>query len=308
MKESTKLLCFALACLAVAACKKEEDGSADQDFTALYFLNYQEGKLSKISLSSPGSFTNVATISNEHYSCIAFDKATGYVYIGNEPDDSLNSTISRVKTDGSGTVEVLFDFADGVHTPTSMVVSGNKLIWANSGRDQVMSANKDGSGAPTVMYGGAKVLGYSYGMAISGNKLYWSEFSSNPVFVQGIHVGNLDGSGSPALLYDATASLSDAMRYPSNIAIAGNKIYWADEDRDAVGYAPLNGSGPISELYGPAFGVNSGDGLAIDEKNGKIYWSETGDDEIKRANLDGTSSSAETLLTLKVTYGITLGR
>lgn len=307
MKKTSFLFVFGLAFLSAISCKKEEDGSGDFEYTALYFLNYVDGKLSKISLSSPGSFTNVATISNEHYSCIAYDKATGYVYIGNEPDDSLNSRISRVKTDGSGTVEVLFDFADGVHTPTSMVVSGNKLIWANSGRDQVMSANKDGSGTPTVMYGGAKVLGYSYGMAISGNKLYWSDFSGSTV-TNGIYAGNLDGSGTPLLLYDATASGSDAMRYPSNIAIAGNNIYWADEDRDAIGYAPLSGSGPISELYGPTLDINSGDGLAIDEKNGKIYWSETGDDEIMRANLDGSSSSAETMLTPKVTFGITLGR
>jgi hypothetical protein len=303
------LLLLVLAAGVISSCKKEDGGTDDNAFTALYFLNYQDGKLSKINLSAPGSFTNVATITDDHYSCIAYDPASGYVYIGNEPSLAADSKISRVKTDGSGTVEVLFDAADGVSSPTSMVIYGNKLIWANSGTDQIMTGNKDGSGTPTTLYGGAAVAGYSYGMAISGNKLYWSEFSSNVVlFTQGIHVGNLDGSGTPTVLYNATTDLADAMRYPSNIAISNNKIYWADEDRNAVGVAPLNGSGPITELYGAAFGINEGDGLAIDERTGKIYWSETGDAEIKRANLDGSSASAETLLTTKVTYGITLGR
>jgi hypothetical protein len=292
--------------MALFSCKKDDDGTGDYEFTALYFTNNADSKLSKVSLASLGSFTNTATISNDHYSCIFFERSTGYVYIGNEPD-SGPSSISRVKTDGSGTVEVLFDGTDGVGDPTSIIVNGNKLIWVNSGSNQIMTANKDGSGTVSTMYGGAVVVGFGYGIAISGSKLYWSDFSGSTV-TNGIYVGNLDGMGTPVLLYDATVSLTDEMKYPSAIAISGNKIYWSDEDRDLIGYAPLDGSGPMAALYDATDDINSADGLAIDEMNNKIYWSETGDDEIMRANLDGSSASAETVLASKNTFGIALGK
>jgi hypothetical protein len=296
MKKLFFLPLIALLILSSVSCKKDKDGDGFIDYTVLYWTTYNGGIVGKISLSAPGSSTNVATglVGITH---IKYEASSGFLFVANEGD----SKIYRISSDG--VVVTLFDGADGVDAPTSLVINGSKLIWANSGTEQIMTANKDGSGTVTTLYGGAAVADYSYGMAINGNKLYYSDFSF------GIFVGNLDGTGTPTLLYASSAAANDGLNAPSNIKIdaSTNRIYWSDESDNAVCYAPLNGSGPITKLYDATDGIARADGIDIDFKNKKIYWSETSSDKIKRANLDG-SGSIEEMLTGIESYGIALGK
>jgi uncharacterized protein (DUF2147 family) len=118
--------------------------------------------------------------------------------------------------------------------------------------------------------------------AFGADSIYWSAGNA-------IRVGNLDGSGSPALFNGETG--------PQGVAIdpAAGKIYWARSTTDAIRVANLDGTGTASNLF---TGESNPRGVAIDPAAGKIYWANVNSGEIRVANLDG-SGSASNLFTVE---------
>jgi len=94
----------------------------------------------------------------------------------------------------------------------------------------------------------------------------------------------------------ACASEPRFCRFPSNCRssfrrkCSGRKMYWTDAGTRKVQRANINGTN-IEDLIDTGQSPN---GIALDEANGKIYWSENGglleERKIRRANLDGTGA------------------
>jgi len=77
-------------------------------------------------------------------------------------------------------------------------------------------------------------------------------------------------------------------------------IFWGEQSPNGIGRADL---GPVSNQQ-TIFSGDSTQGVAVDEIGGKFYWTDTGPNRIRRADLDG--SNAETLLTNVIAQGITI--
>ncbi|HUO69670.1 MAG TPA: hypothetical protein VMU39_02750 [Solirubrobacteraceae bacterium] len=109
------------------------------------------------------------------------------------------------------------------------------------------------------------------------------------------------GTGlNSAFVTAATPSCGSFPQTPSvsSVAVDGSHIFWTDIANGTIGRAGIDGSAPNDQflaVYRPCgpggFGLNQGPGgLAV--AGGRVYWSDTDDGKVGRANVDGTGVSA----------------
>ncbi len=224
----------------------------------------------------------------------------GFLYVANSGQDE----ILKMANDGSGSVEVLYDADDGVSAPDGIAIDNENdmLYWSNSGSGQIMKASTSGTGTPSALaFDGNAIISSCYGLKvdIESGELYLSDF------YQYIKKGNMDGTGTPEVLFNPENSLD--MSTPSNVFIdpVREKIYWTDEGGDKIIEANIDGSGTPVALFDSTDGVQRPDGIAVDYASGKIYWSDTNLSKIFKGNLDGTGSPEE-LIEAEGCYGMIL--
>lgn len=272
------------------SCKEDTNPVAQSPIASKLFFTKSSADtvIGKIDLKNGNTTTDFAKgsasgITGNTLVALTLNTKTGDIYVTNEED---NGPIFKLNSSGIANI-----FYNGVEAKSPGGIAYNstndKIYWINRGNGKIYSMNADGSGLPTALFGGANVnaKGYSIQLDETNNKLYYANFYK-------IYVGNLDGTGTPSVLYDIK---TDTIESPSNIAldISNNKIYWTDEDADIVACANLDGSGNFKILYNNSIhGVNRSDGLAIDVKGGKIYWSETAGSvsRIRVGNIDGSGT------------------
>ncbi len=169
-----------------------------------------------------------------------------------------------------------------------------KVYWTT---DTIRRADLDGSNAEDViaMYR----VRNPYGMAIdpTGGKMYWTCGSGR------VQRANLDGSG---LEYIVTAISGDA----SGIAVDpdGGKVYWVikatGKEHAKIRRASLDGSS--AETLVTAYWVTRPADVALDLGAGKMYWTDSGVDSIRRSDLDGSNIEVLVDTGLNVPAGIAL--
>jgi len=287
------------AIMLIPSCKKDSNEPATA--ANVYFADWDGTTVYKIDLvNSPNTatplFDNTDGLTSPSSVTLTDN---GYLIVTEEN----NNRIIKVKKDGTGSIVVLYDSGDGVSEPDAITIdnSTGKIYWCNSGTNQIMKGSDDGADTPTALYSGAEVIDYAYGIAIdkSHGKLYISDFSL------GIKVGKLDGTGTMSVLWDSN-NFAD-MGSPSNLFVDGKhgKVYWTDEDTDAIVAANLDGTGTPLVLFDDTDGVGRADGIGVDYNSKKIYWSETSNNVIARGNLDG-SGEREVLVSGVESYGLVL--
>jgi len=184
---------------------------------------------------------------------IAIDVAAGKVYWGVEVDGDFKIQVGDM--DGTGPIVDLFDQSDGVGEARGIAldIDAGEMYWVENAK--VLKANMDGSGTVTELFNagngfggggtdialdvaagkiylGTTVLGVKVanmdgsgmatflfmtsgadGIAVDADagKIYWVVDEDFEVLV-----GNLDGSGTPTVLYDP----SDGVDWPRRIAVA----------------------------------------------------------------------------------------
>ncbi|NMM46829.1 IPT/TIG domain-containing protein [Marinigracilibium pacificum] len=267
--------------------------------TALYYTFWNDNEVSFINLLANNSISVLYDNQNinDYPNGLTHDK-NGYLYFAEE----VSNRIIKAKEDGSS-FEVLYDSEDGVSTPSSITIdySTNKLYWTNKGNGAIMVGNTMGTEVPYPLFGEQEVLWYSYGIQVDSinSKIYFSDF------IGSIKVGELDGTGTPTVIYDTNNT--DKIYWPSDIYtdFLRGKIYWTDESLSVIMEANIDGSGDIKELFNTSDGLNRTDGVYVDYAMGKIYWSETNNQQICRGNLDG-SGEKEVLANGPRSYGMYL--
>ncbi len=285
-----KLIPFGLLplvlCLLATSCEKDEDNDKKTEKKAvnLYYTDWAASKIGKIDLIDDPNDAVTLFNSSDGIAGPAGIVLTedGYLIVSDDEADC----ILKMKKDGTGEIEVLYDDSDGVNEPDGMAYDKQTgaIFWCNSGTYQIMKGSSDGSQPVQTLYGGDDVIEYAYGMAIdkTNNKLYIGDF------YLGILYGNLDGSGTLSVLYNS-ANYPD-LSAPSNVFVrpSEEKIYWADEDAYDIVSASLDGTGTPDVLFDSSDGVNRPDGIYVDHIDDMIYWSETNSNVIARGNLDGS--------------------
>jgi|GEM_PF-2867492 len=146
-------------------------------------------------------------------------------------------------------------------------------------QSRIARADADGSNPETVLDGYNQGSGLK-DLAIDGQagKLYWG----NPIDST-LERANLDGTDLEVVLTDV---------HPTGIAldVGGGKIYWADYtySNPRIRRANLDGT-DVQDLVSNSSGCVL-EGLCLDLTEGKVYWAERMDQQIWRANLDGSGA------------------
>ncbi len=179
---------------------------------------------------------------------IAIDPINNKIYWS----EATNSTSDRIMVgnlDGSGSPSVVFSNVDA----RGIVVDATnaKLYWAEVNNDNIKSGNSDGSGVPVILFNNATDgISKPYGLAVDlvNSKIYWSEINAGGNGNNRIAMGNLDGSGSPTVLFD---NPTDGVNNPREIAINTNtnEIFWTEIGSDAIKSGNIDGSGSPTTLF-----------------------------------------------------------
>jgi low density lipoprotein receptor-related protein 5/6 len=124
---------------------------------------------------------------------------------------------------------------------------------------------------------------------IKRNKMYWADDDRR------IQRANLDGSRIETLVDRETTGLR-----PRALAldVTGRRIYWLDRSEPAIYISPLEG-GSVERICSA---MGRPGKIFLDRLNHHMYW--TADENIYRANMDG--SSPEVILTLTEPLGISV--
>lgn len=193
-----------------------------------------------------------------------------------------------------GTVEELYDSAQGVNLPMGLAIDpvGGRICWANYGDSTIRGAPLAAGGTVEELYGAADGVSDPFGVAIdpAAEQIYWTNGEWSTAGVAGtIRRAPLDGDGPVVTLYGP----SHGVGRPAGVAIdrAAGRIYWANGATGEIWRAPLTpgSGGSVGTLYGPPQVIGP-QWLAIDPAAGRIYcthWNHPGDGRIRGAPLAG---------------------
>ena len=213
------------------------------------------------------------------------------VYWINTGDD----TIRCAPLAGGGTVDTLYDSAQGVDLALGIVINpaAGRIHWTNYGDSTIRGAPLAGNGPVATLYDSAQGVTDPVKLAIdpAAKWIYWTGNYGNGE----IRRAPLAGGGPVISLYDP----AQGVFAPTGVAIdpAAGRIYWSDSGYGTLLGAPLAGGGNVNTLYGPAPGgawgppVYGPSGVAIDPAAaGRIYWSNYADGTIRGAPLGGAGN------------------
>ncbi|HNI31729.1 MAG TPA: hypothetical protein PK628_02285 [Chitinophagales bacterium] len=283
MKKKHVLIGIIAIATTIFSCKKENKEPTAA--SSLFYTVYSDSIIGKIDLKNGNAISNFSKgiasgLNRGSLLGLALNTNTGEIYATNE---QTNGPIYKINTNGIATI--LYDGANA-DRPAGIAYSSstNKVYWSNRGDGKMYSISASG-GTPTQMFVGFDDAdGYSVKVDDKNGKIYFANFDE-------IFIGNIDGSGTPTVLY---SDKNDTLEAPSSIEldVDNNKIYWSDEFADVVASANLDGTGNIKILFNnTTHGVDRSDGLAIDFVSKKIYWTETdGVGRIRVGNLDGSGT------------------
>lgn len=272
-----------------------------EDLGKLYLTAFSQRLVGVIDPTDPGEATELYDFFDDGLNPvmgIRIDHDTQMIYA----TETENNRIVRMKADGTGDVEVVYDATDGVGEPQGIGIDPitGKLYWANRSTNQLMRGSMDGSQVPEEMYSGEDYEYDCYGMWVDHDNslLYFVDQNWARIYA-----GKLDGTGEPVLVIPTI----DGFFCTSAVQVVDDKIYWTDYCVDRVMVASLTGNLNITTLYDKSDGVDGPFGLYVDKENDRIYWTETVNNEIAYGNLDGTATPV-IIDELVNSYGIVLDK
>lgn len=119
----------------------------------------------------------------------------------------------------------------------------------------------------------------------AGNKLYWSSIATNQIMA-----GNLNGSGSPQLIFEGNDNVE--VNYPTGLALANGKVYWANQGSSSIARSNPDGTNP-EILFDAEDNVNYSQDIEMEVVGNKLYWTNVGSAQIMRGNVNGSGTPEE---------------
>lgn len=185
---------------------------------------------------------------------------------------------------GTFTVSLTASSAFGSQTVTKEVIIGGapedpaQLYYMAIGDEFLRKLILDGTGSVNDVYNAVGKGGVGMAYDEVNEKLYFSDFDTYPF--GNIWRINLDGTGIEAI----ASNIGDP--YAIALDVAGNKIYWVDDDGN-VSKANLDGSNPEIGFF--ALSGVSWRAISLDVENSKMYVYDVNIEEIYEVNLDGSN-------------------
>ncbi|XP_050692314.1 low-density lipoprotein receptor-related protein 6-like [Eriocheir sinensis] len=168
----------------------------------------------------------------------------------------------------------------------------NRLYWTDISVKSISRAFMNGSQMERVVEFG---LAYPEGMAVDwlARNIYWADMGNNR-----IEVARLDGSSRRVLLWQNIAS-------PKSLALDPSQgyMYWSEwrEEQPSISYAHLDAANPTVIITK----MGRGNGLTIDFKDNRLYWTDIDNLMIESSDLSGYNREV-IVRNLPQPYGLTL--
>lgn len=276
-----------------AAYADSKDGDRDNAirgqlfFTNIFLPTFQDGFIE--CLNTDGSKLKSLVSTGDGARGIAFDPAKGKIYWSN-----INRhVISKASLDGTNQEDIVTANLSGPFS-LDIDVKRKKIYWVDVDLFKIGRANLDGTNQTVLIHStcfssvGHQCF-YNGGLAVDSvnKKLYWTTVycsdNSCSTVLGDILRSDLEGSGIETVV--------DGVGSPFWIQVdpIGKKIYWTDIVNNVVRRSNLDGT-RIDDLF-VVGKKNNPNSLALDLKNGYIYWDQDGDVPnrscIKRMDLNG---------------------
>jgi DNA-binding beta-propeller fold protein YncE len=238
----------------------------------IYWDNYNANQVAYADISGGGGgLLNLTGATLENPEGLAYDSATGRLYIASSGETGNNGAILYANLDGSGAGT--FSTAGApVEVPEGVAVNpvNRTLYWTNSkeGANTIGWARVDGSAGGTLNTNGTTVE-WPYKLAVDPvhGKVYWFNTENSPFT---IGYANADGSGGGGTL-DLTGATPPTSVRGLVVDPAGNRLYWLSGTGERISYVSLSGGGGGDiDLSGAPF--TGPYGLALDPSISRLYW------------------------------------
>ncbi len=208
--------------------------------------------------------------------------------------DVKRRVISKINVNGKNQKDIVTTKLD---FPSDVDIDNGKIYWSDQSKNQIGRANLEGTDRAFIIplpcslnIGFFCTAGGNLAIDSLKKKLYWTiaycsdnSCSTPSTYLGDILRSDLDGSNIKVVVA--------AVGRPSSIQIdpVEKKLYWTDYVNDVVRRSNLDGTG-VEDLF--VVGENNNpNSLALDLKNGYIYWDQDSDVPnrscLKRMRLNG---------------------
>jgi len=219
------------------------------------------------------------------------DAATNGTQVLNWTADTTAVEVSGLSADAAYYFNVLVRDAAGnvasyvmtqATTASAPVDEAPKIIWADQGRDMVLSANLDGTGIDTLLSDYRLNLDTPNYLTIdrARKKLYVSDWGTDRIIRMGI-----DGSNPEVIISNPDVDGPVGMGFDNT----GDRLFFLDQYTDRIQRSAPDGS-LIEQLITGV--LNIGYGMAVDGEAHEMYWTDWGDTLVYRASMAGTNRTA----------------
>ncbi|WP_161990617.1 hypothetical protein [Candidatus Methylobacter oryzae] len=221
---------------------------------------------------------------------IAVDPVNGEIFWS----DVKRRVISKINFNGKNQKDIVTTKLD---FPADVDIENGKIYWSDQSKNQIGRANLDGTNRVFIVplpcslnVGFFCTAGGNLAIDSVKKKLYWTTAycSDNSCSTPSSYLGDIVRSGLDGSNIKIVVT---AVGRPSSIQIdpVEKKIYWTDYVNDVVRRCNLDGT-EVEDLF--AVGKNNNpNSLALDLKNGYVYWDQDGDIPnrscLKRMRLNG---------------------
>ena len=190
--------------------------------------------------------------------------------------DTTKELIARADATNGAPAELIIDLPDA-DNPQALNVSRTtgKIYWGDETADVISRADLDGSNIEANFITGQR----AYDIVVAGDYIYWVGLSF------GVRRADLADGGN---VTDIATPKANARSEGIDVDLVNGKIYWSDYNgTQAVYRCNLDGS-DVEVILDVDDGLAGPWGVAVDGAGGKVYWSDFTNDELCRANLDGS--------------------
>ncbi|MFP6871910.1 MAG: hypothetical protein VCA55_00230 [Verrucomicrobiales bacterium] len=193
--------------------------------------------------------------------------------------DNGADIIYRARLDGSGRGAII---TTGLGFPADLALDreAGKLYWCDRNNNRIERANYDGSGRETLI---ATTRPYYLDLDLVNKKIYWGDFSGGNIFR-----ADLPDATDIQTVVSGLVQTRGVKLDPS-----GDYLYWCDRNARKIQRRRISG-GLIEDLY---TGLDTPHGMTLDIPAGKVYWVDTGTNNVdgskgamtvSRGDMDGT--------------------
>ena len=213
---------------------------------------------------------------------LALDVTNGKMYW----TDGENDKIQRADLDGTN-VEDLVTSGLGRPSGLALDVPNGKMYWTDRQTSRIQRADVGGTNVEDLVTSGVAEP-VALALDLGNGKMYWTDWTADKIQRADLDGTNVEDLVTSADGLDRPFWLALAVPVPVPAPPPATQMYW-NHVNYKIQSASLDGSNVRDVLITGPSGQSGSWGLAVDVRNGKLYWTDWVAERIRRANLDGTN-------------------